>query len=127
MSVDYRYSIILLLIIDYYYYIESEVKIIGPDLHAPDYHIIGTDLRNLAELEKIITQSGIHFDIPTMFLTECVLVYMEPESSSMLLHWIAKKFDDIFFINYEQVQNCCLLLIDTIFYNINIYCLGEYE
>lgn len=83
---------------------EGEVKIIGSDLHAPDYHIIGTDLRNLAELDKKLTQCGINFDVPTMFLTECVLVYMEPESSSMLLHWIAKKFNDIFFINYEQVN-----------------------
>ncbi|XP_001951404.1 leucine carboxyl methyltransferase 1 [Acyrthosiphon pisum] len=83
---------------------EGEVKIIGSDLHAPDYHIIGIDLRNLTELDKKLTQCGINFDIPTMFLTECVLVYMEPESSSMLLHWIAKKFNDIFFINYEQVN-----------------------
>lgn len=88
---------------------DGEVKIVGPDLHALDYHIIGTDLRNLTELDKKLTRSGINFDIPTMFLTECVLVYMEPESSSMLLHWIAKKFNDVFFINYEQVRNCISL------------------
>lgn len=83
--------------------IGGEVKIVGPELHAHGYHIIGTDLRNLPELDKKLTQCGINFDIPTMFLTECVLVYMEPESSSMLLKWIAKKFNDVFFINYEQV------------------------
>lgn len=43
-----------------------------------------------------------------MFLTECVLVYMEIESSSMLLQWIARQFNDVFFINYEQV--CFLVL-----------------
>lgn len=83
---------------------EGEVKFIGPELHSNDYHIIGTDLRNLTELDKKLSQNGINFEMPTMFLTECVLVYMEPESSSMLLQWIAKKFNDIFFINYEQVR-----------------------
>lgn len=86
-------------------FVEGEIKFIGPELHSNDYHIIGTDLRNLIELHKKLCQSGINFEIPTMFLTECVLVYMEQESSSMLLQWIAKKFNDIFFINYEQV--CC--------------------
>lgn len=87
------------------FFLEGEVKIIGSELHAHNYHIIGTDLRNLAELEMKLSQSGINFDIPTMFLTECVLVYMEPDNSSMLLQWIAKKFNDIFFINYEQVHS----------------------
>lgn len=54
-------------------------------------------------MEKKIAQSGINFQTPTMFLTECVLVYMEPESSALLLQWIAKKFNDAFFVNYEQV------------------------
>lgn len=86
----------------------DEVRIVGPELHAQDYHIIGTDLRNLTELHKKLTQCGINFDIPTMFLTECVLVYMETESSSMLLQWIARQFNDVFFINYEQV--CFVIL-----------------
>jgi len=81
----------------------GEVKIAGPELHSHDYHIIGADLRNVSEVDKKLCQSGINFDTPTMFLTECVLVYMEPESSSTLLQWIANKFNDIFFINYEQV------------------------
>lgn len=84
-------------------YLEGEVRIVGSELHASNYHIIGTDLRNVTELDKKLSQSGVNFDLPTLFLTECVLVYMEPDSSSMLLHWIAKKFNDVFFINYEQV------------------------
>lgn len=82
---------------------ESEVRIVGSELHAHDYHIIGTDLRNRSELEQKLCQIGINFDVPTMFLTECVLVYMEPESSSKLLQWIANKFSDIFYVNYEPV------------------------
>lgn len=56
-----------------------------------------------------LSQSGINFDVPTMFLTECVLVYMEPESSSMLLQWIVNKFSDVFFVNYEQVRTICIV------------------
>lgn len=73
-------------------------------MHARDYHIIGTDLRNLTELVKKLTQSGVDFNIPTMFMAECVLVYMEPECSTMLLRWIVNSFNDVFFINYEQVR-----------------------
>ncbi|XP_050442714.1 leucine carboxyl methyltransferase 1 [Adelges cooleyi] len=83
---------------------EGEVQMVGSDLHGSDYHIIGTDLRNLAELENKLSQSGINFEIPTMFLAECVLVYMRPESSSLLLQWIANKFNDVFFVNYEQMN-----------------------
>lgn len=97
-----------MVIVYFSFILGGEVKIIGPELHAYNYHIIGTDLRKLVELDKKLSQCGINFDVPTMFLTECVLVYMEPENSSMLLQWIAKKFNDIFFINYEQVYYCII-------------------
>lgn len=100
LSVDFsRINILLIKFVSFL----DEVKIIGPELHARDYHIIGTDLRNLTELVKKLTQSGVDFNVPTMFLTECVLVYMEPESTTMLLRWIVNNFNDVFFINYEQV------------------------
>ncbi|VVC28418.1 Methyltransferase Ppm1/Ppm2/Tcmp,Leucine carboxyl methyltransferase 1, LCMT1,S-adenosyl-L- [Cinara cedri] len=95
----------------------SEVRIVGSELHAYNYHIIGTDLRNLSELEKKLCQVGINFDVPTMFLTECVLVYMEPECSSMLLQWIANKFSDIFYVNYEPVNmndNFARIMLDNL-------------
>ncbi|XP_032286582.1 leucine carboxyl methyltransferase 1 [Phoca vitulina] len=42
--------------------------------------------------------------LPTLLITECVLVYMTPEQSANLLKWAASSFDTAMFINYEQVN-----------------------
>lgn len=41
--------------------------------------------------------------LPTLVLTECVLVYMTPSQSSGLIRWVAETFHSAMFINYEQV------------------------
>lgn len=43
--------------------------------------------------------------LPTLFLSECVLVYMAHEQSSKLVRWIADTFPTAMFINYEQVSH----------------------
>ena len=47
---------------------------------------------------------GIKFDIPTIILSECVLVYLEAKSSESLLAWFSEHFTNSVFINYEQVN-----------------------
>uniref|UniRef100_A0A8C8TPJ3 Leucine carboxyl methyltransferase 1 n=1 Tax=Peromyscus maniculatus bairdii TaxID=230844 RepID=A0A8C8TPJ3_PERMB len=42
--------------------------------------------------------------LPTLLITECVLVYMTPEQSASLLKWAANSFKTAMFINYEQVN-----------------------
>lgn len=42
--------------------------------------------------------------LPTVLLSECVLVYMTPSQSSNLLRWAAEIFHTAMFINYEQVN-----------------------
>lgn len=42
--------------------------------------------------------------LPTLFLSECVLVYVDVECSDKLIKWIANEFDKPAFINYEQVN-----------------------
>ncbi|XP_027241307.1 leucine carboxyl methyltransferase 1 isoform X2 [Cricetulus griseus] len=42
--------------------------------------------------------------LPTLLITECVLVYMTPEQSASLLKWAASSFETAMFINYEQVN-----------------------
>ena len=46
--------------------------------------------------------------LPTLFLSECVLVYMTPEQASKLVHWAADTFHTAMFINYEQVNTAVL-------------------
>lgn len=41
--------------------------------------------------------------LPTMILTECVLVYMEPDKSENIVRWFGENFHTALFLNYEPV------------------------
>lgn len=46
----------------------------------------------------------ILYRLPTVFLSECVLVYMTPSQSSNLVRWAAETLHTVMFISYEQVN-----------------------
>lgn len=83
---------------------DGEISFSGTDLHSYNYHIIGVDLRNINDLEYKLIQCGIDYSLPTLFISECVLVYVENTHSQRLLLWISSKFQDALFVNYEQVN-----------------------
>lgn len=74
------------------------------DLHAGNYHLMGVDLRHIDEVKNKLKQAEINFDLPTIFMAECVLVYIEPSHCTTLLKWLANQFPSAVFINYEQVN-----------------------
>uniref|UniRef100_A0A8C9KZH3 Leucine carboxyl methyltransferase 1 n=1 Tax=Panthera tigris altaica TaxID=74533 RepID=A0A8C9KZH3_PANTA len=51
-----------------------------------------------------VTRKLHSIKLPTLLITECVLVYMTPEQSANLLKWAANSFETAMFINYEQVK-----------------------
>lgn len=65
---------------------------------------MGIDLRNISELEGKLAQAEVNFDLPTLFLAECVMVYIDANATSTLLQWLAGKFSNSLFVNYEQVN-----------------------
>lgn len=83
---------------------DGEVRYSSTDLHSSNYHIVGVDLRNIDELANKLKQSEVDYTLPTIFLAECVLVYVEPQNSSNLLSWISTNFTSAVFVNYEQVN-----------------------
>ncbi|KAM6897036.1 leucine carboxyl methyltransferase 1 [Xenentodon cancila] len=77
------------------------------DAHSLDsdrYCVIGADLRNISNLEEKLKKFQLNSELPTLFLSECVLVYMTPLQSSNLVNWAADTFQTAMFINYEQVN-----------------------
>lgn len=83
---------------------DGEIKLSPTDLHAGNYHLMGIDLRNITEVETKLNQAEINFSLPTLFISECVLVYVESDCVHRLLSWVAAKFSSSFFINYEMVN-----------------------
>ncbi|CAA84295.1 Leucine carboxyl methyltransferase 1 [Caenorhabditis elegans] len=74
------------------------------DLHAGNYHLIGADLRQANELDQKLATCQLSHDIPTIFIAECVLVYMSADSSTALLKQIVSQFKQPAFVNYEQFR-----------------------
>ncbi|KAJ8310262.1 hypothetical protein KUTeg_012624, partial [Tegillarca granosa] len=83
---------------------DGEIKLSLSELHASDYHLIAANLRNLQEVEKKLEDCGIDKTLPTVFIAECVLVYIDVKSTNELLKWIKDKFKTVLFLNYEQVN-----------------------
>lgn len=73
------------------------------ELHCENYHLVGADLRNLSEIVLKLKESEVNFQIPTLFIAECVLVYIESTAVENLLSWISSQFPLALFVNYEQV------------------------
>ncbi|KAG7226460.1 hypothetical protein INR49_013872 [Caranx melampygus] len=77
------------------------------DAHSLDsdrYCIIGADLRDISGLDEKLKKFQLNPELPTLLLSECVLVYMTPSQSSNLINWAAETFHTAMFINYEQVN-----------------------
>jgi len=83
---------------------DSEIQFQSCCLRSHSYQLIGADLRNINDLSTNLAKSGIQYEAPTLFIAECVLVYMEIVHSVDLLSWIAQTFPNSVFINYEQVN-----------------------
>lgn len=73
-------------------------------MHAANYHVMGVDLRHIDEIENKLKQAEVDFTLPTLFLAECVLVYIESEHCSNLLKWLSSHFSSSVIVNYEQVN-----------------------
>lgn len=73
------------------------------EIHAPKYHLVAVDLRDVNALLNKLQASGIDFNQPTLFLAECVLIYLPPDQAKEIVTTISEKFTAPAFINYEQV------------------------
>ncbi|XP_034202200.1 leucine carboxyl methyltransferase 1 homolog isoform X3 [Prunus dulcis] len=56
------------------------------------YKLLPIDLRNIQELDDVIA------------LAECVLIYLDPDSSRAIVGWTSKAFSTAIFFLYEQIH-----------------------
>ncbi|NXU25037.1 TYW4 protein, partial [Thalassarche chlororhynchos] len=69
-----------------------------------DYKLLGVDLSELSELERALEEAGLDNEIPTLFIAEVVLTYMENSRSDALVQWAAEHFSQACFLLYEQMH-----------------------
>ena len=73
-------------------------------MYSRDYAVVNADLRDLKAFTRKLREVGIVFDAPTMFLSECVLVYLEPEDSGAVISWAGTNFPRAAMLTYEQIK-----------------------
>lgn len=83
---------------------EDGLNIDGNEVHSRYYHLLACDLRDISVLESKLNKIGVDKSLPTVFITECVLVYLKPEISAAIISWAGENFKTALFINYEQVN-----------------------
>ncbi|XP_077984404.1 tRNA wybutosine-synthesizing protein 4-like [Glandiceps talaboti] len=75
----------------------------GVVLKSVKYTLLGIDMTKLDGLSNALQLCGINFNLPTLFLSECVMTYMPVKRSDELIAWAAKFFNNSMFVTYEQI------------------------
>ena len=68
------------------------------------YSLISCDLRETAKLSEEFKKVNIDQKVQTLIMTECVLVYMEPEYSQALVNFCGSFFEKAGILNYEMIN-----------------------
>ncbi|KAF8342642.1 S-adenosyl-L-methionine-dependent methyltransferase [Cantharellus anzutake] len=76
----------------------------GTALRSTQYSLIPLDLRNPPSiiLAPLISSGLLKRSIPTLFLSECVFVYMPPAASDALVRWFGENFEIVGGTLYEM-------------------------
>lgn len=71
---------------------------------ADDYKLLPVDLRDIQKLDDIISLANLDPSLPTFIIAECVLIYLDPDSSHAIVGWASKTFSSAVFFLYEQIR-----------------------
>ncbi|WJX82669.1 Leucine carboxyl methyltransferase 1 [Trifolium repens] len=68
------------------------------------YKLVPADLRDVKQLNDIITITEMDPCLPTFIIAECVLIYLDPDSSHEVVGWACRTFSTAVFFLYEQIH-----------------------
>lgn len=76
------------------------------ELRTPHCRFVSCDMRVQPELESAMSAAGFRSDLPTLFICECVLVYMQAMHGDGIIEWAAKAVPEApsAMIVYEQTN-----------------------
>lgn len=82
----------------------SEVSVTIDSILSDKYALLPVDLRDLNLVEKQLEMCKIDYTLPTLFIAECVLIYIPSTNSNSVINWVSRRFKIAAFLNYEQVN-----------------------
>eukprot|EP01100_Stratorugosa_tubuloviscum_P012098 TRINITY_DN5583_c0_g1_i1.p1 TRINITY_DN5583_c0_g1~~TRINITY_DN5583_c0_g1_i1.p1 ORF type:complete len:306 (-),score=97.20 TRINITY_DN5583_c0_g1_i1:167-1084(-) len=84
--------------------ISSNANISESEILSSKYKLISVDLNNIQQFERGLNRAGVDFNKSTLFISECVLIYMDCESSDAIIAFAASRFISSAFLTYEQIN-----------------------
>jgi [phosphatase 2A protein]-leucine-carboxy methyltransferase len=74
-------------------------------INSPHYKLLSQDLRNIEEFHEKLNSMNVDTNLPTLIITECLLIYMRAEESLGILKGLTTLFTgDLVFVNYEMIN-----------------------
>ncbi|KAK8791127.1 hypothetical protein WA158_005758 [Blastocystis sp. Blastoise] len=73
-------------------------------IQTDHYSLFPCDLTNIHEFEECLKKSTIDSQKPVLILSECVLIYIDPDYSDPLIQFISDQFSQACFLTYEQIM-----------------------
>ncbi|XP_068527993.1 tRNA wybutosine-synthesizing protein 4 isoform X2 [Anas acuta] len=83
---------------------EGERLGVATAFSGEDYKLLGVDLSELSKLSTALKEAGLDNEVPTLFIAEVVLTYLENSRSDALIQWAAEHFSQACFLLYEQMH-----------------------
>ncbi|CAN8310787.1 unnamed protein product [Cochlearia groenlandica] len=68
------------------------------------YKLLPVDLRDIQKLSDVVSFAGMDLSLPTFIIAECVLIYLDPDSSRAIVNWASDTFPTAVFFLYEQIN-----------------------
>ncbi|KAK8944280.1 hypothetical protein KSP39_PZI008006 [Platanthera zijinensis] len=67
------------------------------------YKLLPVDLRSTEQLYSMMDLAQLDSSLPTFIIAECVLIYLDPDSTCSIAQWASETFSTAIFFAYEQI------------------------
>ena len=77
------------------------------DLVSAGYKLLESDVRDSEIIKKKLSSVGVNPSLPTLIITECLLIYMKAEDTLGVLNWTMDLFGaegELAYVNYEMIN-----------------------
>lgn len=85
-------------------YLKGDVAVKNDEIRSEFYLLFAADVIKIEEIDKKLMEMGINKTVPTLFIAECVLVYIPIDGVGGLFNYISKHFSTVAFLDYDPIN-----------------------